>query len=89
MYDWGREGETYYIVMEYVHGTDLKSLVQNRGPVDPVKAAEYGAQVCAALSVAHGYDIIHRDIKPHNIVLTPEGTVKVWTSASRAPGTPR
>jgi len=77
MYDWGREGETYYIVMEYVHGTDLKSLVQNRGPVDPVKAAEYGAQVCAALSVAHGYDIIHRDIKPHNIVLTPDGTVKV------------
>jgi serine/threonine-protein kinase len=77
MYDWGREGETYYIVMEYVNGTDLKTLASQRGPLDPMKVAEYGAQVCAALSVAHGYDIIHRDIKPHNIVLTPDGTIKV------------
>ena len=77
MYDWGREGETYYIVMEYVAGTDLKTLVTERGPLDPVKAAEYASQVCAALSVAHGYDIIHRDIKPHNLVLMPDGTVKV------------
>lgn len=76
MYDWGREGETYYIVMEYVAGTDLKTLV-SRGPLDPAKAAEYAAQVCAALSVAHGYDVIHRDIKPHNIVLTPDGQIKV------------
>ena len=78
IYDWGREGEdTYYIVMEYVRGTDLKQLVEQRGPADPMKAAEYGMQVCSALSVAHGYDIIHRDIKPHNIVLTPDGTIKV------------
>ncbi|MHB1324492.1 MAG: protein kinase domain-containing protein, partial [Coriobacteriia bacterium] len=77
MYDWGREGETYYIVMEYVNGTDLKSLVTQRGPLDSMKAAEYAQQVCAALSVAHGYDIIHRDIKPHNLVLTPDGTIKV------------
>lgn len=77
IYDWGREAETYYIVMEYVNGTDLKSLVAQRGPLDPLKVAEYGQQVCAALSVAHGYDVIHRDIKPHNIVLTPDGTVKV------------
>lgn len=77
MYDWGRDGETYYIVMEYVKGTDLKSLVAQQGPLDPRKAAEYAAQVCGALAVAHGYDIIHRDIKPHNIVLAPDGTVKV------------
>lgn len=78
IYDWGKEGDdTYYIVMEYVRGTDLKDLVEQRGPADPVKAAEYGMQVCSALSVAHGYDIIHRDIKPHNIVLTPDGTIKV------------
>ncbi|MEL7667476.1 MAG: Stk1 family PASTA domain-containing Ser/Thr kinase [Actinomycetota bacterium] len=77
MYDWGRDGETYYIVMEYVKGTDLKSLVAQQGPLDPRKAAEYAAQVCSALAVAHGYDIIHRDIKPHNIVLAPDGTVKV------------
>jgi serine/threonine-protein kinase len=77
IYDWGRDGETYYIVMEYVNGTDLKTLVTERGPLDPIKAAEYAAQVCAALGVAHGYDIIHRDIKPHNIVLTPDGAIKV------------
>jgi len=77
IYDWGRDGETYYIVMEYVKGTDLKTMVDDSGPVDPVRAAEYGAQVCAALAVAHGYDVIHRDIKPHNIVITPDGTVKV------------
>jgi len=77
IYDWGRDGETYYIVMEYVNGIDLKSLVTERGPLDPLKAAEYATQVCAALGVAHGYDIIHRDIKPHNIVLTPDGAIKV------------
>lgn len=77
IYDWGQDDNTYYIVMEYVRGTDLKALVTERGALDPLKVAEYGAQVCAALSVAHGYDIIHRDIKPHNIVLTPDGTIKV------------
>ncbi len=77
MYDWGRDGETYYIVMEYVRGTDLKHLIEERGAIDPMKAAEYASQVCGALAVAHGYDIIHRDIKPHNIVLTPDGAVKV------------
>jgi len=77
IYDWGRDDETYFIVMEYVNGTDLKKLVEQRGPLDPMKVAEYGAQVCAALSVAHGYDIIHRDIKPHNIVIMPDGTIKV------------
>ncbi|MDF1542127.1 MAG: Stk1 family PASTA domain-containing Ser/Thr kinase [Anaerosomatales bacterium] len=77
IYDWGRDNETYFIVMEYVHGTDLKALVSQRGALDPMKAAEWASQVCAALAVAHGYDIIHRDIKPHNIVLAPDGTVKV------------
>ncbi len=77
IYDWGHDGETYFIVMEYVNGTDLKKLIEDRGALDPMKVAEYGAQVCAALSVAHGYDIIHRDIKPHNIVIMPDGTIKV------------
>lgn len=77
IYDWGQDDSTYYIVMEYVRGTDLKALVTDKGAVDPAKAAEYASQVAAALSVAHGYDIIHRDIKPHNIVLTPDGSIKV------------
>ncbi|MDZ4655109.1 MAG: Stk1 family PASTA domain-containing Ser/Thr kinase [Coriobacteriia bacterium] len=77
IYDWGREDETYYIVMEYVKGTDLKTIVQQQGPLDPIRAAEYAVQACSALAEAHGYDVIHRDIKPHNIVITPDGAVKV------------
>ena len=77
IYDYGVERGTYYIVMELVRGTDLKAIVRQEGALDPIKVAEYGAQVCAALSTAHGYGIIHRDIKPQNIVRTPEGAVKV------------
>ena len=77
MYDWGQDGDTYYIVMEYVRGNDLKSIIEQKGALPSRKVAEIGAQVCSALSVAHGYDIIHRDIKPHNIMVQPDGTVKV------------
>ena len=77
IYDWGSEGEYYYIVMEYVRGTDLKTIIRQKGALTSKQVAEIGAQVCNALSVAHGYDIIHRDIKPHNIMVTPDGMVKV------------
>ena len=77
MYDWGADGDTYYIVMEYVRGSDLKSIIQEKGALPSKKVADIGAQVAAALSVAHGYDIIHRDIKPHNIMVQPDGSVKV------------
>jgi len=77
MYDWGQDGDTYYIVMEYVRGTDLKSIIEQKGAIPGRKVADVGAQVCSALSVAHGYDIIHRDIKPHNIMVQPDGSVKV------------
>jgi serine/threonine-protein kinase len=77
IYDYGVEAGTYYIVMELVRGTDLKAVVKQRGALDPISVAEYGAQICAALSVAHGYGIIHRDIKPQNIVLMPDGGIKV------------
>jgi serine/threonine-protein kinase len=68
---------TYFIVMEYVRGTDLKTAIQQRGAINQRKVAEIGSQVCAALSVAHSYDIIHRDIKPHNIMVQPDGNAKV------------
>ena len=77
IYDWGADGETYYIVMEYVRGSDLKSIIQEKGALPSKKVADIGAQVAAALSVAHGYDIIHRDIKPHNIMVQPDGSAKV------------
>ena len=77
MYDWGQDDDTYYIVMEYVRGADLKSIIEQKGALPSKTVAEIGAQVCSALSAAHGYDIIHRDIKPHNIMVQPDGTVKV------------
>jgi beta-lactam-binding protein with PASTA domain/tRNA A-37 threonylcarbamoyl transferase component Bud32 len=77
IFDWGEQGDTYFIVMEYVRGTDLKTLLDQRGPLPADKAEDYGAQVCSALAVAHGYGIIHRDIKPQNLILTGDGTVKV------------
>jgi serine/threonine-protein kinase len=79
IYDWGHDetDNTYFIVMEYVRGTDLKTAIQQRGTINQRKAAEIGSQVCSALSVAHSYDIIHRDIKPHNIMVQPDGNAKV------------
>jgi serine/threonine-protein kinase len=77
IYDWGQENNTYYIVMELVRGTDLKTIIRERGPLPSKEVAEIGAQVCSALATAHGYDVIHRDIKPHNIMITPDHNVKV------------
>lgn len=77
VYDWGQDGDTYYIVMEYIRGTDLKTGIRTHGALAPRKVAQIGAQVCAALSVAHRHEIIHRDIKPQNIMIQPDGTAKV------------
>ncbi len=77
IYDWGHQDGTYFIVMEYVRGSDLKTAILQRGAINQRKAAEIAAQVCQALSVAHAQDIIHRDIKPQNIMVQPDGNVKV------------
>ena len=77
VYDWGQDSGTYYIVMEYVRGSDLKTAIKERGAINQRKVAEIGSQVCQALSVAHNLDIIHRDIKPQNIMIQPDGNVKV------------
>lgn len=77
VYDWGKDGDTYYIVMEYLHGTDLKSGIRKHGALDCRKVAQIGSQISQALSVAHRHDIIHRDIKPQNIMVQPDGNIKV------------
>ena len=77
VYDWGHEDDTYFIVMEFVRGSDLKTAIQQRGAINQRKVAEIGSQVCQALTVAHNQDIIHRDIKPQNIMVQPDGNVKV------------
>lgn len=79
IYDWGldADGETYYIVMEFLKGTDLKTAIKERGAINQRKAAEIGSQVAQALQVAHDGGIIHRDIKPQNIMIQPDGNIKV------------
>lgn len=77
VYDWGQDDGVYYIVMEFVRGSDLKTAINERGPINQRKVAEIGSQVCQALSVAHNLDIVHRDIKPQNIMVQPDGNVKV------------
>ena len=77
VYDWGKDGDTYYIVMEYLRGTDLKSGIRKHGALDCRKVAQIGSQIAQALTVAHRHDIIHRDIKPQNIMVQPDGNIKV------------
>ncbi|MBW3593979.1 MAG: Stk1 family PASTA domain-containing Ser/Thr kinase [Actinobacteria bacterium] len=78
VHDWGAENDkTYYMVMEYVAGSDLRDLLVSRGSVEPAQAAAIMASVCEALYVAHSRGLVHRDVKPENILLARDGTVKV------------
>ncbi len=77
-YDRGcSEGGSYYIVMEYVPGGTLKDRIVEDGPLDPDRAAELAAQVASALGAAHERGVIHRDVKPQNVLLTASGDVRV------------
>jgi eukaryotic-like serine/threonine-protein kinase len=76
-YDLGEVSGMYYLTMEYVEGTSLKQLIGNRGPLPVPVTLTIGKQLCRALEVAHEQGVIHRDIKPHNIVVEPSGVLKV------------
>ncbi|MFY9174202.1 MAG: Stk1 family PASTA domain-containing Ser/Thr kinase [Peptococcia bacterium] len=77
IYDVGQEGSIYYLVMEMVEGQNLKEIIRERGPLDTAYAVEIAAQICDALEHAHEHQIIHRDIKPHNIIINEQGKAKV------------
>lgn len=77
IYDVGEEEDIYYIVMEYVHGVTLKQLIQQQGPLDVNDTVKIMEQLAAAMDHAHQNQIIHRDIKPHNILIDDNGNVKV------------
>lgn len=77
IYDVGQEEDIHYIVMEYVEGTTLNEIIKERAPLQVEEAIHYATQICDALDHAHHNQIIHRDIKPHNILIGKNGRVKV------------
>jgi eukaryotic-like serine/threonine-protein kinase len=77
VYDTGSENGTHFIVMEYVDGRTLKDVIRAEAPLYPDRAAEITADVCSALAAAHARGMVHRDVKPANIMLMPDGRVKL------------
>jgi serine/threonine-protein kinase len=77
VYDYGTDGETQFIVMQLVDGLDLASRLRETGPLDPMEAARIAGEIASALAVAHRRGIVHRDVKPGNIIITDDGEVKV------------
>ena len=77
IYDVGREKDMDYLVMEYVDGEDLRSIIKREGPLEPSKAVRIARQICDALDHAHEHNIVHRDVKPHNILITRSGRAKL------------
>src|SRR3712207_4779980 len=81
VYDTGEDrtasGATPYIVMEYVEGDTLRDVLRREGRLSPRKAMELSADICGALDFSHRNGIVHRDVKPGNVMITPQGTVKV------------
>ena len=77
VYDWGRQGSTYFIVMEYVNGRSLADILRADGVILPQRAADIAFDVAGALGFAHASNVVHRDVKPGNILVNPAGAVKV------------
>jgi len=77
VFDWGEDNGTYFIVMEFVDGRALSSILRTAGPLHPDRAAEIAADVAGALAYAHRHGVVHRDVKPGNVLITEEGTIKV------------
>ncbi len=77
VYDAGADGPTRYIVMEYVEGKSLSDLLREQRPLEPARAASIAEQIADTLVAAHAAGIVHRDIKPGNIMVGPDDRVKV------------
>jgi beta-lactam-binding protein with PASTA domain len=77
VFDWGQSESTYFIVMEYVDGEALSAIIRSQGPLDQTQSASIAADIAKALSYAHRHGVVHRDVKPGNVLITSDGQVKV------------
>ena len=77
VFDQGVDGDLTYLVMEFVPGRTLRDVMRDEAPMAPIRALQLVEQVLIALSAAHAAKIIHRDVKPENVLITPDGEVKV------------
>ncbi len=77
IYDVGQEGNIYFIVMELVDGKPLSQIIEEKGRIEYKEAIQITRQIASALSLAHRNGIVHRDVKPHNILITSTGVAKL------------
>ncbi len=75
--DCGADGDTYYMVMEYIEGESLRDMINRRGKIPEKEALKYTYDIAEALDAANRAGIVHRDVKPANIIITPDGTAKL------------
>jgi eukaryotic-like serine/threonine-protein kinase len=88
IYDWGQEQGTSFIVMEYIDGRTLRDMIHSEGALAPGQIADIGGDIAAALAFAHKNAVVHRDVKPGNVLITTAGQVKVTDfGIARASGT--
>lgn len=77
LHDFGQDGNTYYMVMEYIDGQDLKKIIRSVAPIPIDRALHISIQMCAGVGYAHRAGLVHADVKPQNILITGNDTVKV------------